>query len=477
MLRQAPPKAPIHHHDIQSISSDTKHKMSKSAPKPRASKQPTIRLKKPANPRKPIPKRSHSPSHSSAEQHYSQTEQVYFQAQPFVPSSFVPSHFFTNPSQNYFVYSADEDVSKVRTMDEISSHPPTPSVFEKLIAQEYMESRLRSPDSLALLQKPSIRTDRQHMSQEERIAFYDFVDSVLGPPCGVQESVGTYKAYMAEQSRLYFERILPDSHDHMRKVQAQTYVRSQTASQAQSSTDSVDFRKWLVSDSSADSSLDDQRSPYSSYGSRVSEVILANSRSDTTGPAEHAPYGAEYNFSGTLDDLFPDVNGNSLRIDEAMGSPVERSVPENWNNFVADEDDVAISPTLVVGSPSTQQTSPDIQSSPVIETPTSVYQQFIQHKNSYFGIVYSSQTAQWTPTLQNDAIYYPANLSPRARFQDDLNVVQKSRESEDMFKYTARPLSVRNILHPNPSEIAKTRTRSSGTHVARMRTSSAGGGM
>jgi hypothetical protein len=448
--------------------------MSKSAPKPRASKQPTIRLKRPANPRKPIPKRSHSPSHSSAEQHYSQTEQVYFQAQPFIPSSFVPSHFFTNPSQNYFVYSADEDG---RTMDEISSHPPTP-VFEKMIAQEHTQSRLRSPDPPALSQKPSIRTDRQHMSQEERIAFYDFVDGVLGPPCGVQESVGTYKAYMAEQSRLYFERILPSSHDHMRKVQAQTYVRSQTASQAQSSTDSVDFRKWLVSDGSADSPLDDQRSPapyYSSYGARVSEVILANSRSDTTGPAEHTPYGAEYNFSGTLDDLFPDVDGNSLRNDEAMGSPVERSVSENWNDFVTDEDDFAISPTLVMGSPSTQQTSPDIQSSPVIETPTSVYQQFIQHKNPSFGIVYSSQTAQWTPTFQNDAMYHPDTLSP-VRFQDD-DVVQKSRGSDDMFKYTAHPLSVRNILQPNPSEITRTRMRTSGTHVARIRTSSAGGGM
>jgi hypothetical protein len=477
MLRQAPPKAPVHHHDTSSISSDTKYKMSKSAPKPRASKQPTIRLKKHANPRKPIPKRSHSPSHSSAEQHYSQTEQVYFQAQPFVPSSFVPSHFFTNPAQNYFVYSADEDVSKVQTMDEISSHPPTP-VFEKMVAQEHMESRLRFPDSLALSQKPSMRADRQHMSQEERIAFYDFVDSVLGPPCGVQESVGTYKAYMAEQSRLYFERILPGSHDHMRKVQAQTYVRSQAA---QTSTDSVDFRKWLVSDGSADSSLDDQQTPapyYSSYSPRVSEVILANSRTDTTGPAEHAPYRAEYNFSGTLDDLFPDVNRNTLHNDAAVGSPVERSVPENWNDFVSDENDVAISPTLVMDSPSTQQMSPDIQSSPVIETPTSVYQQFIQHKNLNFGIVYSSQTAQWTPTLQNNGMYHPlaATLSPRARFQDD-NVVQKSQESEDMFKYTARPLSVRNILHPSTSEIARTRTRSSGTHVARMRTSSAGGGI
>jgi hypothetical protein len=373
-----------------------------------------------------------------------------------------------------------------------SSDPSTP-VFEKMIEQEHMEPRLLYPspakaDSLAPSQKVTMRTDRQFMSQEERIAFYDFIDSVLGPASGVQESVGTYKAYMAEQSRLYFERILPGSHDHMRKVQAQTYVRSQTTSQpqVQSSADSVDFRKWLVSDGSADSSLDDQRSSaphFYSHGTLVPDVFPAASRSSTSSLAEHAPYEGEDNIPRTLDDLFPDMKENSLRQDEALGSPVLRSNISlhspidlvNWKDYAVGEDDVAISPTLVMDSPSTQQTSPDIESSPFIQTPTSVYQQFIQHKDPYYSFANPVQTAHWTSTVQDGDVHHPAMLPPNLPFQDDDG--KKNLASADVFtRYNARSLDTMppQLGDRRSWEMARTKSRSS---VARVRTSSAGGGI
>lgn len=437
---------------------------------------------------------SHSPNKFPVERQYC-LEQAYPQSQSGISTPFVPSHFFTNPSQNYFEFGVDDVVSKAGDIDVIPSHPSM-LVFKKMIEQEQEEPRLLYPspekhDRQALSQKFTMRTDRQFMSQEERIAFYDFVDNILGPPSGVQELVGTYKSYMAEQSRLFFERILPSSHDHMRKVQAQTYVRSQTTSQsqvqAQSSSDSVDFRRWLVSDSSADSSLNDQQSSASHYysdGRYMPGVLPAKRRSSTSVFAERAPYGGENDLACTLDDLFPRLKAENLPEDEALGSPVERSRPDmshygsialdNWRDYMAEDHDMAFSgsPPLVTDFPATQQTSPDIDSSPFIQTPTSVYQQFIQRKNPHVSPVHPSQAAQWAATLQDDHdMHNQVPPSPRIRCQNDGTVLQTA---EVMFT-EYNPNNYDGLYSkPDYPKISVTRTTS---RVARMRTSSAGGGI
>jgi hypothetical protein len=449
-------------------------------------------LKQPINFHKTVAKQSLPIRDPSAEPHYSQAQQDYSQHQSIVHTPFVPSHYFTNPLQNYFVFDINDHVTQVRTADEISTHASTP-VFEKMVKQENIRPRLYYPSPvnssfLAPLQGATMRTDRQFMSQEERISFYDFIDSVLGPASGVQESVGTYKAYMAEQSRLYFERILPGSHDHMRKVQAQTYVRSQTISQpqVQPSADSVDFRKWLVSDGSANSSLDDQRSSAPHYfldGTLVPEVCSEKNRSSTSSLLERVPYGAEDIIAYTLDDLFPDAKENSLNEDNALVSPVVRSNNSrhspitwgSWKDYLVDEDDTAISPTLIMDSPSTQQASPNLESSPFFGTPTSE-EQFIQHNKPHFGSTYSPHVP---PTLQDGAdTNHSALLSLDLCFQDEA-VGLKGRTFEDVFTIqNTRALSFRDTVVPlerKPSEI--TRTKLSGAAVGRMRTSSAGGGI
>jgi hypothetical protein len=486
-------------HDSPSISSDTRRKGPKPPPKPRVPKQPPLRLEKSANASRTVDAH-HPPSHISVERQYSQEQQGYFQSQPTAPTSFVPSHYFTNPLQNYFVFGFDDDATKAGTVDETPSPSSTP-VFEKMVKQEQTEPRLLypSPEKLdlgSISQRSKMHVDRQFMSQEERTAFYGFIDNVLGPATGAQESVGTYKAYMAEQSRLYFERILPGSHDHMRKVQAQTYVRSQTISQpqVQSSTDPFDFRKWLVPEGLTDSSLDDQRNSvphFYSYGSRVSGVPTGESRSDRSSISKPTPCG-EDSLAWTLDDLFSEPEDCSPPIDDALGSPIERSMAhdssvalEHWKDYMVDENDIAISPTLVADSPSTQQASPDVESSPVIQTPASVYQQFIQQRILHSGFVYSAQTLNGTLALQNDPDmplqHFPTTQYANLRFQD--NYVPQKSPSEDLV--TEYQTSISNIHdtvrpalhHPKSPKIAQASTKSYSTRIARMRTASAGGGI
>ncbi|CCM03761.1 uncharacterized protein FIBRA_05907 [Fibroporia radiculosa] len=52
--------------------------------------------------------------------------------------------------------------------------------------------------------------DGNVLSGAERRAIYDSLSHVLGPACGIQESVGTYKAFMSHQTQLYYERLLPE---------------------------------------------------------------------------------------------------------------------------------------------------------------------------------------------------------------------------------------------------------------------------
>ena len=49
----------------------------------------------------------------------------------------------------------------------------------------------------------------QPLPQNQREAYYQYLADVLGPARGVQESVGSYKAFMTEQVQTYYERLLP----------------------------------------------------------------------------------------------------------------------------------------------------------------------------------------------------------------------------------------------------------------------------
>lgn len=51
--------------------------------------------------------------------------------------------------------------------------------------------------------------NEQPLPQEQREAYYQQFAEALGPAYGVQESVGTYRAYMTQQVQTYYERLVP----------------------------------------------------------------------------------------------------------------------------------------------------------------------------------------------------------------------------------------------------------------------------
>lgn len=59
----------------------------------------------------------------------------------------------------------------------------------------------------------------QALPQPQREAFYQSLSDVLPPACGIEESVGSYKAYMDQQTRGYYDRlgfsgVLPPAYEY-----------------------------------------------------------------------------------------------------------------------------------------------------------------------------------------------------------------------------------------------------------------------
>ena len=46
------------------------------------------------------------------------------------------------------------------------------------------------------------------LSSQERQAHYAWLDGIIGPASGIQESIGTYKAFMEHQREVYYDRLL-----------------------------------------------------------------------------------------------------------------------------------------------------------------------------------------------------------------------------------------------------------------------------
>jgi hypothetical protein len=173
--------------------------------------------------------------------------------------------------------------------------------------------------------------ERSLPSQEERMAMYKSLDDLLGPACGVEEYVGTYRKHMQERSHLYFERLFGNSGatwDH-------TGLPLKTDSLTSIRKDRVDFRKWLLCDTAGrvDSQL---RS--------ISNTILPSStprkRGQESGDKTTAPSVTDCDNRGplfcfspridrsdeqTLDDLFPKPPSDLQCLVDTPDSPLLRA--------------------------------------------------------------------------------------------------------------------------------------------------------
>ncbi|KAI0094542.1 hypothetical protein BDY19DRAFT_913314 [Irpex rosettiformis] len=93
-----------------------------------------------------------------------------------------------------------------RTFDWISEQqkiPYTPNALASpsLDCTDTAKTTLETMDAIWLLDH------EQALPQPQREAFYQSLCDVLPPACGIEESVGSYKAYMDQQSRGYYDRL------------------------------------------------------------------------------------------------------------------------------------------------------------------------------------------------------------------------------------------------------------------------------
>lgn len=55
---------------------------------------------------------------------------------------------------------------------------------------------------------PDLRPRILPLSSQERKAHYAWLDRIIGPASGIQESVGTYRAFMEHQREVYYDRLV-----------------------------------------------------------------------------------------------------------------------------------------------------------------------------------------------------------------------------------------------------------------------------
>jgi hypothetical protein len=95
-----------------------------------------------------------------------------------------------------------------------SEHTPCHSVSSLLdLSSSVSASTISTSSSMlsALSSESEIRDLRPKilpLSSQDRKAHYEWLDAIIGPASGIQESVGTYKAFMEHQREVFYNRLL-----------------------------------------------------------------------------------------------------------------------------------------------------------------------------------------------------------------------------------------------------------------------------
>jgi hypothetical protein len=78
--------------------------------------------------------------------------------------------------------------------------------------------------------------EHRSLTEQERIEFYNLIDKNLSSPNGIEESSGTYSAYMKERSHFYFDRLFSKGSQgqskfitRTRRIGYQTYLLKKLA--------------------------------------------------------------------------------------------------------------------------------------------------------------------------------------------------------------------------------------------------------
>jgi hypothetical protein len=95
--------------------------------------------------------------------------------------------------------SSCHSVSSLLDLDRMDSSVSTPTLSTSSSMSSTLSSSCEIPDL-----PPKVLP----LSSQERKEHYAWLDSIIGPASGIQESMGTYKEFMEQQREVYYNRLL-----------------------------------------------------------------------------------------------------------------------------------------------------------------------------------------------------------------------------------------------------------------------------
>lgn len=121
---------------------------------------------------------------------------------PFLLSDDSSTHFLGQFSTFSSKEIEESDVSScysVSSLLDLNPSVSTPTLSTSSSMSSTLSSACEIPDS-----PPKVLS----LTSQERKAHYAWLDRIIGPASGIQESIGTYKAFMEHQREAYYDRLL-----------------------------------------------------------------------------------------------------------------------------------------------------------------------------------------------------------------------------------------------------------------------------
>jgi hypothetical protein len=121
---------------------------------------------------------------------------------PFLLSDDSCTHFLEQFSTFSSKEAEESDLSScfsISSLFDLNPSVSTPTLSTSSSMSSTLSSACEIPDS-----RPKVLP----LTSQERKAHYAWLDKIIGPASGIQESMGTYKAFMEHQQEVYYDRLL-----------------------------------------------------------------------------------------------------------------------------------------------------------------------------------------------------------------------------------------------------------------------------
>lgn len=165
----------------------------------------------------------------------------------------VPVHSEESRPFNSITNPLDDSFSVARAIGDIAYSYRHKLVFERMselggqplstTPDQQQQRQYNVPSPCSASNNAVLLPHVKPLSSQEREAIYQSLSSSLGPACGMQECVGTYKKHMQDRSRLYYECLLSISCHSARHLDKpkKTVDLAQTAA-----LNTNEFRRWMA---------------------------------------------------------------------------------------------------------------------------------------------------------------------------------------------------------------------------------------